>query len=152
MMACLHAGNPAEGTALDADPKRRESELPFGKGVETAFADGYPFLLATEARAAPARDFPPAEALRWLDESCGNAAGLRRRCGRVLCTCSGTLHRAWQGFRGPLEAASGCGDLHAHARACIMQRRGLGVGVVAWQRRMHPLILLWRARSPAWRT
>ena len=36
-----------------ADPKRRECELPFGKGVETAFADGYPFLIATEVLAFP---------------------------------------------------------------------------------------------------
>ncbi len=41
------AGTPGPGNA-EADPKRRECELPFGKGVETAFADGYPFLIATE--------------------------------------------------------------------------------------------------------
>ncbi len=40
-------GTPGAGDAV-ADPKRRECELPFGKGVETAFADGYPFLIATE--------------------------------------------------------------------------------------------------------
>lgn len=41
------SGTPGPGDAT-LDPKRRECELPFGKGVETKFADGYPFLLATE--------------------------------------------------------------------------------------------------------
>lgn len=45
-------GTPGTGDAV-ADPKRRECELPFGKGVETAFADGYPFLIATEVLAFP---------------------------------------------------------------------------------------------------
>lgn len=53
------AGNPKEG-ALGKDPRRRESELPFGKGVETAFADGYPFLLATEVLRLP----PPKVCIR----------------------------------------------------------------------------------------
>lgn len=40
-------GTPQPNGA-EADPKRRECELPFGKGIETAFADGYPFLITTE--------------------------------------------------------------------------------------------------------
>ncbi|CAL8463480.1 g3014 [Coccomyxa elongata] len=46
-----YVGTPQPNGA-EADPKRRECELPFGKGIETAFADGYPFLIATESSLA----------------------------------------------------------------------------------------------------
>ena len=42
------AGQVSEGSA-ETNPKRRACEPEFGNGTETMFADGYPYLLATEA-------------------------------------------------------------------------------------------------------
>ena len=46
------AGQVSEGSA-ETNPKRRACEPEFGNGTETMFADGYPYLLATEASSHP---------------------------------------------------------------------------------------------------
>lgn len=43
----MAAGHPGDGDAA-ADPKRRQTDADFAPNYETAFADGYPFLIISE--------------------------------------------------------------------------------------------------------
>lgn len=47
--AVANAGQPGAGDA-NADPKRRETDAEFAPAHETAFADGFPYLLISEVR------------------------------------------------------------------------------------------------------
>ena len=96
----LRAGNPAEGT-LGADPKRRESELPFGKGVETAFADGYPFLLATEVPRSPQHPQEPCD--EWMSHVAWPLPRQHSAAGRCATCSAGLQTRA--GLRRPSDLA-----------------------------------------------